>query len=903
MLGRVLGEAESLPAPAARPHVSANGSGDPAPDAESDLARVLAEVLDVDQVLVDGNFFDDLGADSMVMARFCARVRKRADLPSVSMKDVYQHPTIASLSASIAPIEHVRPPAPTGQPVAAAVRTAKPVDATARVGPLGYVLCGVLQFLAFLGYAYASAMVAVRGAEWIANGSGLIDNYLRAVVYGGAAFLGLCTLPVVVKWLLVGQWKRQEIRVWSLAYFRFWLVKTLVRMNPLVLLFAGSPLFVLYLRALGAKVGRGVAVFAHQVPVCTDLLTIGDGTVISKDALLPGYHAVDGVIRTGPITLGRDVFISESTVIDIETSMGDGAQLGHRSSLIAGQSVPAGESWHGSPGRRTDVNFRSVGPADCGTMRRVVYSVLQLITSLLLTVPLAIGGLALLLVAVPQLDELLTTGTLSLTSAELYWEALIASSVLLVGSLLVGLLLVTTVPRLLHLAVMPGRVHPLYGFHYSVHRAIVRTTNVKPLVKLFGDSSYIVNYLQWIGYHLAPVIQTGSNFGTGVKHENPHLSTVGTGTMVADGLSIMNAEYSSSSFRTSAVRIGAHNFLGNVIAYPAGARIGDNCLLATKVMVPIDGPIRENVGLLGSPAFEIPRTVYRDARFDGVASGQAASVEDRLRAKNRHNRHTVGLFLLVRWMDLFAVTLIALVGASHYDSLGAGAVAASSVVSLVFHVFWTVLVERASTGFRPLQPQLCSIHDITFWRHERYWKLVARPEYFNGTPFKNLMWRLLGVRIGRRVFDDGCSMPERTLVTVGDECTLNLGSALQAHSQEDGGFKSDRITIGAGVTVGVGAWVHYGVTMGDGSWVAPDSFLMKGEQVPPHARWGGNPAGELSDVPTAPHPPRHGPAVLNGAGVSVDSLLPAGARRRPTGRHRATERPTDRLSATGPRHG
>ena len=56
--------------------------------------------------------------------------------------------------------------------------------------------------------------------------------------------------------MLIGRWKPQQIRIWSLAYVRFWIVKTLVRSNPLVL-FAGSPLYVLYLRALGAKVGRG----------------------------------------------------------------------------------------------------------------------------------------------------------------------------------------------------------------------------------------------------------------------------------------------------------------------------------------------------------------------------------------------------------------------------------------------------------------------------------------------------------------------------------------------------------------------------------------------------------------------------------------------------------------------
>ena len=31
--------------------------------------------------------------------------------------------------------------------------------------------------------------------------------------------------------------------------------------------------------------------------------------------------------------------------------------------------------------------------------------------------------------------------------------------------------------------------------------------------------------------------------------------------------------------------------------------------------------------------------------------------------------------------------------------------------------------------------------------------------------------------------------------------------------------------------------------------LAPDSFLMKGEEVPPHTRWGGNPAREMRDHP------------------------------------------------------
>src|SRR5438552_2876293 len=69
---------------------------------EAVFAEVLADVLRVDKVSVDSHFFEELGADSLVMAHFCARVRKRGDLPSVSMKDVYAHPTIRSLAEALA---------------------------------------------------------------------------------------------------------------------------------------------------------------------------------------------------------------------------------------------------------------------------------------------------------------------------------------------------------------------------------------------------------------------------------------------------------------------------------------------------------------------------------------------------------------------------------------------------------------------------------------------------------------------------------------------------------------------------------------------------------------------------------------------------------------------------------
>jgi non-ribosomal peptide synthetase-like protein len=818
------------------------------------FAEVLTDVVGTEHVSVDSHFFDDIGADSMLMARFCARVRKRADLPSVSMPDIYQHPTIRSLAAALANTETETKPTPASQPATPAALIEPP--RRARNGE--YVLCGALQLLIFLAYAYLAALVTIRGYEWISAGTGLVDIYLRSVLFGGAIFLGMCTLPILVKWLLIGLWKPQQIRIWSVAYVRFWFVKTLVRTNPLVL-FAGSPLYVLYLRALGAKVGRGVTIFTRYIPICTDLFTVGDGTVIRKDSHLQCYRAYAGQIQTGAVTLGKDVIVGEASVLDIETAIGDGGQLGHVSALHAGQSVPAGERWHGSPGQPTETDYRAVDPARCGAVRRISYSVLQLLAVLLVYLPLAFSGLYVLFTAVPQLAALLDPSDPGFTSWTFYVDALETSSVIFFGSILVGFVLVGAVPRVLALAITPGRTYCLYGFHYWIHRTIASLTNHKFFMNLFGDSSAIVYYLRFIGYDLSQVVQTGTNFGGSVKHETPYESVVGTGTMVADDLSLINADFSSSSFRVTRTLIGTHSFFGNYIFYPAQSRTGDNVLLGTKAMVPIDGPIREGIGLLGSPSFEIPRSVERDSRFDYMKTGD--ELRRRLAGKNRHNTVTAALFLLVRWINLFAIVLIFSAAAELFHWFGAVVFVLANVLALLFTVGLFVLYERASRGFRRLQPLYCSIYEPAFWRHERYWK-AAGAEFqhaFDGTPFKNVVWRLLGLRLGRRVFDDGAVVTERTLTTIGDDCVLNAGSSVQCHSQEDGTFKSDYITIGAGCTVGVGAWVHYGTTMGEGSVLAADTFLMKGEEVPPHARWGGNPAREIRNgvplVPAALTPP------------------------------------------------
>ncbi|WP_414943577.1 Pls/PosA family non-ribosomal peptide synthetase [Amycolatopsis sp. cmx-11-32] len=794
----------------------------PATETEQHLADALGRVLGVERISVTGDVFADYGADSLLLAKFCALVRERGDLAPLSARDVYLNPTVRGLAESLP---------------SSVQSTAARAEEPYRAGTVSYVLCGLVQLLAFLAYAAGSGWLLDRGFAWITAATGLVDGYARAVGLGLIVFAVLSTVPILAKWVLVGRWKPGEIPLWSPGYLRFWTVKTLIRFSPLML-FIGTPLYSFYLRALGADIGKGAVILSRNPPVCTDLLSVGAGAVVRKDAFFPCYRARAGRIQTGRVTLGENAFVGEMTVLDIGTTIGDDAQLGHSSSLNAGQTVPDGERWHGSPARPSTVDYRALGTVARGRLRPFAFCVSSLLVLLLLTLPVTLGGADLLA------DRWFTTAV-DFTSWAFYRGQLANSALLYFGALLAGLAVVLTIPRLLNRFLEPDRVYPLYGRHFAIQRVIARLTNLRSFTYLFGDSSYIVHYLRLLGYDLSKVEQTGSNFGVELRHETPFLSTVGTGTMVSDGLSLFNADFSASSFRLRRTSVPPQAFLGNEIGYPPDARVGRNCLLATKVLVPLDGPVRENVGLLGSPAFEIPRTVRRDTGFEHLGKGDA--LRRGLRAKNRHNTGTMFVYLLVHWLQLLGVMLIGTTAGALHDRFGALAVGGGIVATLLFSVSFLVLAELCVQGFRALRPRFCSIYDPVFWRHERFWKLSPGRylNLFDGTPFKTLLWRCLGVRIGRRVFDDGAAIPEKSLVSIGDDCVLNLHTVLQAHSLEDGTFKSDHIVIGAACTIGTGAFVHYGVTMEEGAIAEADAFLMKGTAVPARTRWHANPAVEL----------------------------------------------------------
>ena len=386
-----------------------------------------------------------------------------------------------------------------------------------------------------------------------------------------------------------------------------------------------------------------------------------------------------------------------------------------------------------------------------------------------------------------------------------------------------------------------------------------------------------------------------------VQHENPYLSSVGSGTVVADGLSILNADFSSTSFRVSEVSSGATT-PRQPIAYPAQGRTGDNCLLGTKVLVPIEGEVREGVGPAGFAQLRDPAKRRARQRPRRARSRRAPPPAGRQEpAQRRHDRAAsaepvdppVGLAPAgAGSVELYRCRCPVAGWFCHSPGLFVH----RGLLRAVQQASWVpaALPRRVARSTTPLLAARAVLEVDG----------GSRTSTVQRTPFKTALWRLLGVRIGSRVFDDGCFADRAGLADLRRRLHTQRrqhgpipfpgGRHLQVRPQRHR----------CGFTLGVGSFVHYGVTIGAGAAVAPDSFVMKGGG-PPLDRWGGNPAIEFSTPTTAtsarpppppppPPPPNPPPPLSSPVHVLRRKRTPQRPTRPPAGRRAPAKRPGPR---------
>ena len=118
--------------------------------------------------------------------------------------------------------------------------------------------------------------------------------------------------------------------------------------------------------------------------------------------------------------------------------------------------------------------------------------------------------------------------------------------------------------------------------------------------------------------------------------------------------------------------------------------------------------------------------------------------------------------------------------------------------------------------------------------------------FMQGTALLPFFLRLLGVKVGKRVYLDSTDITEFDMVSIGNEAELNHMSGPQTHLFEDRVMKIGPVKIGNQCYIGCRSIVLYDAVLENNVWVDSLSLVMKGEQLAENTSWTGSPAQSVT---------------------------------------------------------
>ena len=166
-----------------------------------------------------------------------------------------------------------------------------------------------------------------------------------------AGGLVACALTIAAKWLLIGRYRAGNHPLWSNFVWRDEIVNSCQEQLAgawLLDLALGSPLMSVYLRLMGASVGRDV--WCETLTITEfEQATLQDGCAINRHAVVETHLFHDRMMQIGPTRIGAGATLGPSAAALPETELGERTSVAGRSVVMRGERLPAGTSWHGAP--------------------------------------------------------------------------------------------------------------------------------------------------------------------------------------------------------------------------------------------------------------------------------------------------------------------------------------------------------------------------------------------------------------------------------------------------------------------------------------------------------------------------------------------------------------------------
>jgi non-ribosomal peptide synthetase-like protein len=712
--------------------------------------------------------------------------------------------------------------------------------------------CGLAQGVAI------PPLVLLKMAQWLApffayhfHTGDPGDSVPFAIAMSVLAFVATTLAEFVVawagKWLVAGRLQAGSYPLWGWTYYRWWLADRLVEAVPTYMI-NGSPLYAMWLRALGARVEGEVVLGSVSLRV-PDLVRIGAGSSIGNAVMLENARVEGGLLHLGPIDIGAQACVGSYVTIEGDTAIGDWGHLEGQSALGAGQRVPARQVWHGSPAReRGDFDPASLPPRPPVTAARRAWEGLFFVTGALVVAVLFFMPVFPTFLLIDWLDvDAIAVRPLQDAGTITDWQAfglrLVKFFLLSLPASLVFILATALLSALIRWALLPRMQAGSWPVHSQRYLAkwLVNQIQESSLAVLHGvyATVYSAAWYRLLGAKVGQETELSTALGV-----VPDMLTLGDECFVADAVMLGDEHIDGGWMTVRPTVVSRRSFIGNGAYVPDGTTIPENVLIGVMSAVPRNAAMQDGDTWLGSPPLHLParevvqgfaeHLTFAPSRWRKLGRG----LVEALRIAAPHALVIAVGYALV--LDAMPLADEGRWGAVAID-LAVGGVLFGLATYVLVALFKWLAVRRYGQRAVPMWTPFVWLSEATTNLYEGIsvpWFL----RYLRGTPWLPPAFNLLGARMGRGVYLDTTDITEFDCVSIGEHSELNAACCPQTHLFEDRVMKIDHVHIGARVTLGPRCTVLYGARVGDDAQLGPLTLVMKGEAIPPGTRWHGLPA-------------------------------------------------------------
>jgi non-ribosomal peptide synthetase-like protein len=208
-------------------------------------------------------------------------------------------------------------------------------------------LCRIVPVM--LAGALAVLVLTALAEIWHAFGGWVAASAAGPVILVAAVAAALTA--TAAKWLLVGRFRVTDHALWTSFVWRNELADTFVEVLAAPWLFrfaAGTPLLNMWLRTLGARIGRGAWLETFWLPEY-DLVRLGPGAAVNRGCVVQTHLFHDRIMSMDAVTLGAGATLGPHGIVLPGASIGARTTVGPGSLVTRGDAVPEDSRWLGNP--------------------------------------------------------------------------------------------------------------------------------------------------------------------------------------------------------------------------------------------------------------------------------------------------------------------------------------------------------------------------------------------------------------------------------------------------------------------------------------------------------------------------------------------------------------------------